>query len=105
VVNVGHPEGSDVLERVLASTMSKEFNYVSIDRTRPTNSMLVASDSPIEPSNVISGTADIPTLAATGRREAARLVPAPTGGAIYTDNRAPVEWLIDRSIVQYAAGE
>ncbi|MGH2958614.1 MAG: spermidine synthase, partial [Solirubrobacterales bacterium] len=36
VVNVGHPEGSDLLERVLASTMAKEFKYVSIDRTRVT---------------------------------------------------------------------
>jgi hypothetical protein len=85
--------------------MAKEFRYVSIDRTRPTNSMLVASDSPIEGSDVISGTAGIPTLAATGIREAARLIPAPTNGDVYTDDRAPVEWLIDRSIVQYAAGE
>jgi hypothetical protein len=67
--------------------------------------MLVASDSPIKPANVISGTANIPALAPTGRREAARLRPAPTGGVVYTDDRAPVEWLIDRSIVQYAAGE
>jgi spermidine synthase len=105
VVNVGHPKGSDVLEHVLASTMAEEFEYVWIDHTRPTNSMLVASDSPIKPANVISGTANIPALAPTGRREAARLRPAPTGGVVYTDDRAPVEWLIDRSIVQYAAGE
>ena len=25
------------------------------------------------------------------------------GGAVYTDDRAPVEWLIDKSIVEYAA--
>lgn len=105
VVNVGHPERSDLLERVLASTMSKEFKYVWIDHTRPTNSMLVASDSPIQPQDVIDGTADIPSLAPTGLREAGRLEPAPTGAAVYTDDRAPVEWLIDRSIVQYAAGE
>lgn len=105
VVNVGHPEGSGLLERVLAATMAKEFRFVSIDRTRPTNSMLVASDSPIDPAQVIRGTAGIPTLAPTGRREAARLMPAPTDGTVYTDDKSPVEWLIDRSIVQYAAGE
>lgn len=105
VVNVGHPEDSVALERVLASTMSTEFRFVSIDHTRPTNSMLVASDSPIKPADVVRGTADIPSLAPTARREAARLIPAVTEGGVYTDDRAPVEWLIDRSIVQYAAGE
>jgi spermidine synthase len=105
IVNAAHPEGSELLERVLAATMAKEFRYVSIDRTRPTNSMLVASDSPIEPGNVIRGTEDLPSLAPTGAREAARLTAAPTDGTVYTDDKAPVEWLIDRSIVQYAAGE
>ncbi|MGK2877304.1 MAG: spermidine synthase [Solirubrobacterales bacterium] len=105
VVNVGHPIGSQVLERVLAATMATEFKYVSIDRTRPTNSMLVASDSSIEPAHVVRGTAGTRSLAPTGRREASRLVAAPTDGAVYTDDHAPVEWLIDRSIVQYAAGE
>jgi hypothetical protein len=27
------------------------------------------------------------------------------GGTVYTDDRAPVEWLIDRSILGYAASE
>jgi hypothetical protein len=26
------------------------------------------------------------------------------GGEAYSDDRAPVEWLIDKSIVNYAAG-
>ena len=34
---------------------------------------------------------------------AARLAPALPGGAVYTDDRAPVEWLIDASIVHVAA--
>ena len=25
------------------------------------------------------------------------------GGSVYTDDRAPVEWLVDKSIVDYAA--
>jgi hypothetical protein len=33
----------------------------------------------------------------------ARLGPALEGGAVYTDDKAPVEWLIDKSIVDYAA--
>lgn len=105
VVNVGHPVGSERLERVLAATVATEFKHVWIDRTRPTNTMILASDAPIEPARLVDATSSIPALAATGRREAARLVPAPRNGAVYTDDRAPVEWLIDRSIVQYAAGQ
>jgi hypothetical protein len=33
---------------------------------------------------------------------AARLGPAPRGGEVYTDDRAPVEWLIDSSLFGYA---
>ena len=35
---------------------------------------------------------------------AGRVEPALRGGEVYTDDRAPVEWLIDASIVQEAAG-
>ncbi len=104
VVNVGHPEGSQKLAGVLAATIGTSFEHVWIDRTRPTNTMLVASDAPIEPSKLIAAVADEPELTATARREASRLERAPLGGPVYSDDRAPVEWLIDRSIVQYAAG-
>ena len=33
-----------------------------------------------------------------------RLGPALRGGAVYTDDRAPVEWLTDLSIFRYATG-
>jgi len=36
-------------------------------------------------------------------RAAGRLLPALEGGTVYTDDLAPVEWLIDASIVQVAA--
>jgi hypothetical protein len=42
-------------------------------------------------------------LVPTARRTAARLAPALTGGEVYTDDRAPVEWLIDESILSVAA--
>ena len=31
--------------------------------------------------------------------------PASRGGRVYTDDHAPVEWLVDESLVEYAAGE
>lgn len=39
--------------------------------------------------------------AAVGSRLAAPL----RGGSVYTDDRAPVEWLTDISIAQYAPGK
>jgi hypothetical protein len=38
------------------------------------------------------------------RATAERLSPSLPGGSVYTDDKAPVEWLIDKSIVEYAAG-
>ncbi|MBA3747971.1 MAG: hypothetical protein H0W96_10845, partial [Solirubrobacterales bacterium] len=36
---------------------------------------------------------------------AARVAPRLRGGRVYTDDVAPVEWLIDSSIVEFAAGD
>ena len=44
-------------------------------------------------------------LAQAARADARRLAPALRGGDVYTDDRAPVEWLVDKSIVGYAAGD
>ena len=44
-----------------------------------------------------------PDLAAVAAGAADRLAPPLRGGTVYTDDRAPVEWLIDSSIVKVAA--
>jgi hypothetical protein len=46
-----------------------------------------------------------PELETIARAAAGRLEPALDGGEVYTDDRAPVEWLVDRSILGYAAGD
>ncbi len=43
-------------------------------------------------------------LAPLAERVAARMAPALRGGAVYTDDKAPVEWLTDLSILRYAIG-
>ena len=101
VINVGHPRASDELEKVLSATLATVFRHVARDPVEDTNTMLIASDT--EPSREVVERAALPrdlrTLAlATG----ARLAPALRGGAVYTDDRAPVEWLVDASIVQEA---
>jgi len=44
-------------------------------------------------------------LRSTARAAAARIGPPLRGGTVYTDDKTPVEWLIDKSIVDYAAGD
>jgi spermidine synthase len=102
LVNVGHPAGSDTLEKALSATMGKVFKHVARDPIVPTNTMLIASDSPISHSEMLGAAlpSDLGRLAAGQRIE-----PALRGGDVFTDDRAPVEWLIDTSIVRYAAGE
>ena len=82
VVNVGHPQGDQRLEKVLTATMRNVFSAVGRDPAEPTNTILVGG----------------------ARLRSPRLQPPLAGGEVYTDDRAPVEWLIDRSLVKYAAG-
>ena len=103
-VNVGHPVGQDELERVLTATMRDVFPHVLRDPVASTNTVLVASTSPLS-ADVLRRAA--PLMPATMRPvallEAGRLGPPLDGGEVYTDDRAPVEWLIDKSIVDYAS--
>jgi predicted membrane-bound spermidine synthase len=106
IVNVGHPEDSDRLERVLSATMGAAFAHVARDPSEDVNTQLVASDVPVAGARLgaaVRAGAVPDDLAPTARRAAARLAPAPRGGRVYTDDVAPVEWLIDASIVQVAA--
>jgi spermidine synthase len=82
VVNVGHPVGHDELEKAVGATMRSVFPHVGRDPGQPTNTILVAGRRPLTSS---------------------ALQPPLRGGEVYTDDRAPVEWLIDRSLVEYAA--
>ena len=104
VVNVGHPEGQDDLEKVLTATMSEVFPNVMRDPMEDTNTLLVASEAPLSAENLRAAALDAEDgLRGTMLAAASRLEPGLTGGEVYTDDKAPVEWLIDKSIVDYAA--
>jgi spermidine synthase len=104
VVNVGHPEGQDDLEKVLTATMGEVFPNVMRDPMEDTNTLLVASEAPLSAENLRDAARDAPDgLSGTMLAAASRLQPGLTGGEVYSDDKAPVEWLIDKSIVDYAA--
>jgi spermidine synthase len=105
VVNAGHPEDQDDLEKVLTATMAEVFPSVLRDPIEPTNTLIVASEAPLSAERLRAAVPSLPAgLRRTASDAAAGLGPPLRGGSVYTDDKAPVEWLIDKSIVDYAAG-
>jgi spermidine synthase len=106
IVNVGHPEGQDDLEKVLSATIAEVFPNLMRDPIEDTNTLLVASEAPLSSSRLIDAVPRLPpALRPTAVAAAGRLERPLRGGDVYTDDKAPVEWLIDKSIVDYASGE
>jgi spermidine synthase len=103
VVNVGHPEGQDDLEKVVSATMREVFPVVLRDPSEDTNTQLLGTNGPASGQR-LRAARDVPAeLRPLARATAVRLAPALEGGSVYTDDKAPVEWLVDKSIVDYAA--
>ncbi len=104
LVNVGHPEGNDDLETVIGRTMSAAFPNVLRDPFDDSNTLLVASEGAASAGRLHAAISTLPAgLRRLAETEAARVGPRLPGGSVYTDDRAPVEWLVDRSILGYAA--
>jgi spermidine synthase len=106
VVNVGHPEGNDDLETAIGRTMAEVFATVLRDPIDDTNTLLAAGDAPAS-AGALRARIDLlpPGLRRLAAAQAARTGVRLSGGTVYTDDRAPVEWLVDRSILGYAAAE
>jgi hypothetical protein len=80
------------------------FGTVLRDPSQRTNVMLVGTDAPASAERLRAAAPRLPSeLRALAAATAARLRERLPGGSVYTDDRAPVEWLIDTSIVQVAA--
>ncbi len=102
VINVGHPETSDALEKVLTATLRTSFTSILRDPVKDVNTLLIASRTALLPNRLSAVPGPVRTIATATRR---RLEAPLKGGDVYTDDKAPVEWLIDKSIVSYAAGD
>jgi len=106
IINVGHIPGSDSLEKVVSATLRAVFPFVARDVVSDTNSLVIASAHELSGARVPAARTVLPAgLDALAAAVGGRLGPALQGGAVYTDDRAPVEWLTDLSILQYATGQ
>ena len=103
IVNAGHPEGNDDLEKVLSETMSSVFPSVIRDPIEDTNTLLLGSEGPASDDRLAAAVGSLPEdLRVVAAEESQKIGPRLEGGEVYTDDVAPVEWLIDRSILGYA---
>ena len=103
IVNVGHIPGSDSLEKVVSATLHAVFPVVMRDTVDATNSLLVASAGSLSGARILAAEALLPgQLSPLATTLSGRLGPALKGGEVYTDDRSPVEWLTDLSILRYA---
>ena len=120
IVNVGHPEGSEELERVLGATMAAAFPRVLRYPIEDTNTLLVAGDEALSAvrlrRNAVRSSfvrhapykrrTPIPAVPWELRQlaldAASALEQRLPGGEVFTDDHAPVEWLVDSSLLEYA---
>jgi spermidine synthase len=105
IINVGHLPGSQALEQAVTATLRSVFPDVMRDRVGNTNSLVLGSSTRLSAGRMRHASGTLPTsLARLAAKVAARMGSGLRGGTVYTDDRAPVEWLTDLSIVRYATG-
>ncbi|MGI8412187.1 MAG: spermidine synthase [Solirubrobacteraceae bacterium] len=105
IVNVGHLPGSDTLEKVVCATLRSAFPVVLRDVVSDSNSLVMASASALSGVRMSAVRSQLPPdLLNLDDEVSGRLRPPLAGGRVFTDDRAPVEWLTDFSIVRYATG-
>lgn len=105
IINIGHPEKSDALEKVLTATVAAVWGEEAVwrDPSEPTNTMLLATTAPNPPARLRAAAAGAPEdLREVIDAAAERLAPGLDGGRVYTDDVAPVEWLVDTSLAEAA---
>jgi spermidine synthase len=106
MVNVGHLPNSGALEKVVSATLRSVFPYVVRDPVSADNTEVVASTRPLSGASMLAAEDRVPpALRGLTASVAGRVAPALRGGPVYTDDRAPVEWLTDLSILRYADGD
>lgn len=102
IVNLDHPEDHPDLERVVGRTLAEVFPEVRRREIGPTTTLLLASKVEIDPKRMRENAEelDLPDellAIATDTATADDLGPRLPGGRVFTDDRAPVEWLVDLS--------
>jgi spermidine synthase len=111
-INVGSVPGDRRLINGLATTMATVFPSVHIvDIPGTLNSMLFATRQPTNPTDlaanlvVLSTRSDIhPLLLSSMGTAFANLKPGYQATQVFTDDRAPIEWIVNDMVIRFALG-
>lgn len=103
-INVGHPEGSDKLEKNLSASLAAAMpaGRVWRDPVDATNTMVLGTIDQGDPRIRLQAAAMPSDLTDLVGATSARLVRGLRGGTVWTDDKAPVEWLVDASLAEVA---
>ena len=108
MVNAGRTETDFRLVEVVSATMRSVFAHVYVvDVPGYTNSIVIGTNAPSSITDLTVNAdkfpADSPVRTVAGWAAAeGRPRSVEPGGPVYTDDHAPVEWLVDRIIVDAA---
>lgn len=106
MINVGKTPGDSAVANAIAATMRDVFPSVYTTSAGSFNELIIATR---EPSSIedFRGRFSLmpPEVAELARDAAPRFTEVEPGGTILTDDKAPVEWLTDQMIINYATGE
>jgi len=110
VINVGRGPDDRRLVNALASTILTVFPSVHVmDLPGTYNSLVFATAQPTQPENLMenfaalstAGSGAHPLLLETMSVTLTNLQPAPEPGVVFTDDKAPIEWMTNNLILSY----
>jgi spermidine synthase len=103
-LNVASVPGDTRLARAIAATLSAELPDVWTWQALRFNQIVIGLERPLAPAEIRRRLGQVRgDLAPLTRLLARELRPARPSGEPWTDDHAPVEWITDRMIVEYAA--
>ncbi len=103
MANVGRVPGDDRLPNAIGGTMATRFASVYSWPVGEFNVIVAGFTRPVTRDQLIGRLDSLPPALAPARDLALRLRPVAPSDDPLTDDRAPVEWMTDQMIVQYAA--
>ena len=106
MINVGKTPGDSAVADAIAATMRDVFPSVFTFETGGFNQLIVATRSPVQAGDLSARTGAMPPdISRLARLASLGMDEVQPGGTILTDDKAPVEWLTDQMIINYATGE
>lgn len=108
-INVGRAPQDRRLVEALASTIGTVFPSVHVmDIPNTFNSIIYATAQPTTPQNMSENLISLysrpdvhPLLVASVERALTNLQPPPRAGQVFTDDRAPIEWLTNNMVLSF----